>query len=48
MATKEWTASFPEDDPVYQFFLLCDRLAKEHKQEKALRLARLEAEKEEV
>ena len=21
MASKEWTASFPEDDPVYQFLL---------------------------
>jgi hypothetical protein len=38
---EEWTASFPEDDPVYQFFLLCDRLAKEHKREKALKASKL-------
>jgi hypothetical protein len=38
---EEWTASFPEDDPVYQFFLLCDRLAKEHKREKALKVVQI-------
>ena len=35
---KEWTASFPEDDPVYQFFLMAQRIAADFRREKQEKL----------
>ena len=48
MSSREWTASFPEDDPVYCFFLAVQRLVLEKKQKLALELAaaKLESDKE--